>query len=177
MSSSLNQKYYKPSFVGFVDVDLAEKKLSVTSLIAHSIVESRLSVTSLIVHSVVESRLSVTSLIGHYVVESCVFNISRKCMISWIGEAQGSLEQDWSGHRDEDAREKTNLDHINQEVKFYIHIFPLYCYRAMKMLETAVERGCLFGLLRQQLWGVFVRAAETAAEERECLFGLPKQQL
>ncbi|GJS73676.1 glycoside hydrolase, family 32 [Tanacetum coccineum] len=39
-TSSLNQNEYKPSFAGFVDVDLAEKKLSVRSLIDHSVVES-----------------------------------------------------------------------------------------------------------------------------------------
>ncbi|PWA41181.1 Concanavalin A-like lectin/glucanase superfamily [Artemisia annua] len=39
-TSSLNQNLYKPSFAGFVDVDLAEKKLSVRSLIDHSVVES-----------------------------------------------------------------------------------------------------------------------------------------
>lgn len=39
-SSSLNQNDYKPSFGGFVDVDLAEKKLSLRSLIDHSVVES-----------------------------------------------------------------------------------------------------------------------------------------
>ena len=39
-SSSLNRNAYKPSFAGFVDVDLAEKKLSVRSLIDHSVVES-----------------------------------------------------------------------------------------------------------------------------------------
>ncbi|KAI3772460.1 hypothetical protein L6452_03646 [Arctium lappa] len=38
--SSLNQNEYKPSFAGFVDVDLAEKKLSLRSLIDHSVVES-----------------------------------------------------------------------------------------------------------------------------------------
>ncbi|GJS27787.1 glycoside hydrolase, family 32 [Tanacetum coccineum] len=38
--SSLNQNEYKPSFGGFVDVDLAEKKLSLRSLIDHSVVES-----------------------------------------------------------------------------------------------------------------------------------------
>nr|XP_043619289.1 beta-fructofuranosidase, insoluble isoenzyme 1-like [Erigeron canadensis] len=39
-TSSLNQNEYKPSFAGFVDVDLAEKKLSLRSLIDHSVVES-----------------------------------------------------------------------------------------------------------------------------------------
>ncbi|XP_071719973.1 beta-fructofuranosidase, insoluble isoenzyme 1-like [Rutidosis leptorrhynchoides] len=39
-TSSLNQDAYKPSFAGFVDVDLAEKKLSLRSLIDHSVVES-----------------------------------------------------------------------------------------------------------------------------------------
>ncbi|XP_071737917.1 beta-fructofuranosidase, insoluble isoenzyme 1-like isoform X2 [Rutidosis leptorrhynchoides] len=38
--SSLNEKGYKPSFGGFVDVDLTEKKLSLRSLIDHSVVES-----------------------------------------------------------------------------------------------------------------------------------------
>ncbi|XP_071715339.1 beta-fructofuranosidase, insoluble isoenzyme 1-like isoform X2 [Rutidosis leptorrhynchoides] len=38
--SSLNQNEYKPSFGGFVDVDLTEKKLSLRSLIDHSVVES-----------------------------------------------------------------------------------------------------------------------------------------
>ncbi|KAJ0547530.1 putative beta-fructofuranosidase [Helianthus annuus] len=38
--SSLNPKEYKPSFGGFVDVDLSEKKLSLRSLIDHSVVES-----------------------------------------------------------------------------------------------------------------------------------------
>ncbi|KAF3441635.1 hypothetical protein FNV43_RR15550 [Rhamnella rubrinervis] len=39
-SSSLGQHLYKPSFAGFVDVDLADKKLSLRSLIDHSVVES-----------------------------------------------------------------------------------------------------------------------------------------
>ncbi|CAK9159835.1 unnamed protein product [Ilex paraguariensis] len=39
-SSSLNKGLYKPSFAGFVDVDLADKKLSLRSLIDHSVVES-----------------------------------------------------------------------------------------------------------------------------------------
>ncbi|KAF7148372.1 hypothetical protein RHSIM_Rhsim03G0073700 [Rhododendron simsii] len=39
-SSSLNEKPYKPSFAGFVDVDLTDKKLSLRTLIDHSIVES-----------------------------------------------------------------------------------------------------------------------------------------
>ncbi|KAM0044746.1 putative beta-fructofuranosidase [Helianthus debilis subsp. tardiflorus] len=38
--SSLNPKEYKPSFGGFVDVDLSKKKLSLRSLIDHSVVES-----------------------------------------------------------------------------------------------------------------------------------------
>nr|XP_043636530.1 beta-fructofuranosidase, insoluble isoenzyme 1-like [Erigeron canadensis] len=38
--SSLNQNEYKPSFASFVEVDLAEKKLSLRSLIDHSVVES-----------------------------------------------------------------------------------------------------------------------------------------
>ncbi|KAK7396703.1 hypothetical protein VNO78_17861 [Psophocarpus tetragonolobus] len=40
-SSSINSHLYKPSFAGFVDVDLANnKKLSLRSLIDHSVVES-----------------------------------------------------------------------------------------------------------------------------------------
>ncbi|KDP37325.1 hypothetical protein JCGZ_06779 [Jatropha curcas] len=39
-SSSLGPALYKPSFAGFVDVDLSNKKLSVRSLIDHSVVES-----------------------------------------------------------------------------------------------------------------------------------------
>ncbi|TYI32892.1 hypothetical protein ES332_A04G093900v1 [Gossypium tomentosum] len=39
-SSSLENGIYKPSFAGFVDVDLADKKLSLRSLIDHSVVES-----------------------------------------------------------------------------------------------------------------------------------------
>ncbi|XP_061366764.1 beta-fructofuranosidase, insoluble isoenzyme 1-like isoform X2 [Gastrolobium bilobum] len=39
-SSSLKSELYKPSFAGFVDVDLATKKLSLRSLIDHSVVES-----------------------------------------------------------------------------------------------------------------------------------------
>ncbi|KAI3507859.1 hypothetical protein L1887_22854 [Cichorium endivia] len=38
--SSLNDNEYKPSFGGFVDVDLTKKKLSLRSLIDHSVVES-----------------------------------------------------------------------------------------------------------------------------------------
>ncbi|KAK1437050.1 hypothetical protein QVD17_02835 [Tagetes erecta] len=38
--SSLNKNEYKPSFGGFVDVDLREKKLSLRSLIDHSVIES-----------------------------------------------------------------------------------------------------------------------------------------
>ena len=38
--SSLNKNEYKPSFGGFVDVDLSQKKLSLRSLIDHSVVES-----------------------------------------------------------------------------------------------------------------------------------------
>ncbi|XP_071689872.1 beta-fructofuranosidase, insoluble isoenzyme 3-like [Rutidosis leptorrhynchoides] len=38
--SSLNTKEYIPSFGGFVDVDLAEKKLSLRTLIDHSVIES-----------------------------------------------------------------------------------------------------------------------------------------
>jgi beta-fructofuranosidase len=38
--SSLNKNEYKPSFAGFVDVDLSAKKLSLRSLIDHSVVES-----------------------------------------------------------------------------------------------------------------------------------------
>nr|XP_043635833.1 beta-fructofuranosidase, insoluble isoenzyme 1-like [Erigeron canadensis] len=38
--SSLNPKGYKPSFGGFVNVDLAEKRLSIRSLIDHSVIES-----------------------------------------------------------------------------------------------------------------------------------------
>ncbi|XP_027349327.1 beta-fructofuranosidase, insoluble isoenzyme 1-like [Abrus precatorius] len=39
-SSSLKSHLYKPSFAGFVDVDLDTKKLSLRSLIDHSVVES-----------------------------------------------------------------------------------------------------------------------------------------
>ncbi|KAE8692524.1 Beta-fructofuranosidase, insoluble isoenzyme CWINV4 [Hibiscus syriacus] len=39
-SSSLRDGLYKPAFAGFVDVDLADKKLSLRSLIDHSVVES-----------------------------------------------------------------------------------------------------------------------------------------
>ncbi|XP_061343715.1 beta-fructofuranosidase, insoluble isoenzyme 1-like isoform X1 [Gastrolobium bilobum] len=39
-SSSLKSELYKPSFAGFVDVDLSTKKLSLRSLIDHSVVES-----------------------------------------------------------------------------------------------------------------------------------------
>ncbi|KAH8485343.1 hypothetical protein H0E87_026952 [Populus deltoides] len=39
-SSSLGKELYKPSFAGFVDVDLTDKKLSLRSLIDHSVVES-----------------------------------------------------------------------------------------------------------------------------------------
>ena len=36
----MNKHEYKPSFGGFVDVDLSQKKLSLRSLIDHSVVES-----------------------------------------------------------------------------------------------------------------------------------------
>ncbi|PON82874.1 Glycoside hydrolase [Trema orientale] len=39
-SSSLGEGLYKPSFAGFVDVDLTDNKLSLRSLIDHSVVES-----------------------------------------------------------------------------------------------------------------------------------------
>uniref|UniRef100_A0A7N2M6F1 Uncharacterized protein n=1 Tax=Quercus lobata TaxID=97700 RepID=A0A7N2M6F1_QUELO len=39
-SSSLMDGLYKPSFAGFVDVDLTDRKLSLRSLIDHSVVES-----------------------------------------------------------------------------------------------------------------------------------------
>ncbi|KAF5956316.1 hypothetical protein HYC85_003541 [Camellia sinensis] len=39
-SSSLEKKLYKPSFAGFVNVDLAQNKLSLRSLIDNSVVES-----------------------------------------------------------------------------------------------------------------------------------------
>ncbi|GMP50135.1 hypothetical protein CsSME_00016874 [Camellia sinensis var. sinensis] len=39
-SSSLKKKLYKPSFAGFVNVDLAQNKLSLRSLIDNSVVES-----------------------------------------------------------------------------------------------------------------------------------------
>ncbi|XVF07637.1 hypothetical protein REPUB_Repub06bG0156600 [Reevesia pubescens] len=39
-SSSLKAGLYKPSFAGFADVDLVDKKLSLRSLIDHSVVES-----------------------------------------------------------------------------------------------------------------------------------------
>uniref|UniRef100_A0A803QKE4 Beta-fructofuranosidase n=2 Tax=Cannabis sativa TaxID=3483 RepID=A0A803QKE4_CANSA len=39
-SSSLGKGLYKPSFAGFVDVDLTDNKLSLRSLIDHSVVES-----------------------------------------------------------------------------------------------------------------------------------------
>ncbi|KAK7268022.1 hypothetical protein RIF29_20704 [Crotalaria pallida] len=39
-SSSLNNELYKPSFAGFVDVNLANKNLSLRSLIDHSVVEN-----------------------------------------------------------------------------------------------------------------------------------------
>ncbi|MED6134064.1 Invertase [Stylosanthes scabra] len=39
-SSSLKSELYKPSFAGFVDVDLSTEKLSLRSLIDHSVVES-----------------------------------------------------------------------------------------------------------------------------------------
>ncbi|KAG5582770.1 hypothetical protein H5410_053397 [Solanum commersonii] len=39
-SARSNPKMYKPSFAGFVDVDLSDKKLSLRSLIDHSVVES-----------------------------------------------------------------------------------------------------------------------------------------
>lgn len=39
-SSSLNKGLYKPPFAGYVDVDLADKKISLRSLIDHSVVES-----------------------------------------------------------------------------------------------------------------------------------------
>ncbi|KAJ6756075.1 BETA-FRUCTOFURANOSIDASE INSOLUBLE ISOENZYME CWINV4 [Salix purpurea] len=50
-SSSLGEGLYKPSFAGFVDVDLTDKKLSLRSLIDHSVVESfgaggRIAITS-----------------------------------------------------------------------------------------------------------------------------------
>ncbi|XP_024973545.1 beta-fructofuranosidase, insoluble isoenzyme 3-like isoform X1 [Cynara cardunculus var. scolymus] len=40
MPSTLNKHEYKPSFGGFVDVDLADNKISLRSLIDHSVVES-----------------------------------------------------------------------------------------------------------------------------------------
>ncbi|XP_004305655.1 PREDICTED: beta-fructofuranosidase, insoluble isoenzyme 1-like [Fragaria vesca subsp. vesca] len=40
LSSSFQDKLYKPSFAGFVDIDLSEKKFSLRSLIDHSVVES-----------------------------------------------------------------------------------------------------------------------------------------
>ncbi|PWA90649.1 glycoside hydrolase, family 32 [Artemisia annua] len=40
MPSTLNNQEYKPSFGGFVDVDLADNKISLRSLIDHSVVES-----------------------------------------------------------------------------------------------------------------------------------------
>ncbi|KAK2973567.1 hypothetical protein RJ640_030692 [Escallonia rubra] len=39
-TSSLKDGLYKPSYAGYVDVDLADKKLSLRSLIDHSVVES-----------------------------------------------------------------------------------------------------------------------------------------
>ncbi|XWS66649.1 hypothetical protein CRYUN_Cryun05aG0218700 [Craigia yunnanensis] len=39
-SSTLTKRVYKPTFGGFVDVDLSNKKLSLRSLIDHSVVES-----------------------------------------------------------------------------------------------------------------------------------------
>ncbi|XP_062079363.1 beta-fructofuranosidase, insoluble isoenzyme 1-like isoform X1 [Humulus lupulus] len=39
-SSSLSRGLYKPSFAGFVDVDITDSKLSLRSLIDHSVVES-----------------------------------------------------------------------------------------------------------------------------------------
>ncbi|OMO68396.1 Glycoside hydrolase, family 32 [Corchorus olitorius] len=39
-SSSLKDGLYKPSFAGFVDIDLADKKLPLRTLIDHSVVES-----------------------------------------------------------------------------------------------------------------------------------------
>nr|KAJ0206977.1 hypothetical protein LSAT_V11C500289300 [Lactuca sativa] len=39
-ASTLNNQEYKPSFGGFVDVDLADNKISLRSLIDHSVVES-----------------------------------------------------------------------------------------------------------------------------------------
>ncbi|KAL7599062.1 hypothetical protein Lser_V15G26430 [Lactuca serriola] len=40
MPSTLNNQEYKPSFGGFVDVDLADNKISLRSLIDHSVAES-----------------------------------------------------------------------------------------------------------------------------------------
>ncbi|CAA2982568.1 beta-fructofuranosidase, insoluble isoenzyme 1-like [Olea europaea subsp. europaea] len=40
VGSSLKEGLYRPSFAGFVDVDLTDKKLSLRSLIDHSVVES-----------------------------------------------------------------------------------------------------------------------------------------
>nr|KAJ0202643.1 hypothetical protein LSAT_V11C500289290 [Lactuca sativa] len=40
MPSTLNEQEYRPSFGGFVDLDLADNKISLRSLIDHSVVES-----------------------------------------------------------------------------------------------------------------------------------------
>ncbi|GJZ04655.1 ribonuclease H-like domain-containing protein [Tanacetum coccineum] len=107
ISSSLNQKYYKPSFAGFVDVDLAEKKLSVTSLIDHSVVESR--VFNISRHA--ESNVELTNM----QLKPEAFN-ALKLPINVKAGFLGSVKlNNWSGHRDEDAGEQADLDHINQE--------------------------------------------------------------
>ncbi|KAK9053570.1 hypothetical protein SSX86_024644 [Deinandra increscens subsp. villosa] len=57
--SSLNKNEYKPSFGGFVDVDLTKKKLSLRSLIDHSVVESFVEGGTIVISSRIYPTLAI----------------------------------------------------------------------------------------------------------------------
>ncbi|XP_024981411.1 beta-fructofuranosidase, insoluble isoenzyme 3-like isoform X1 [Cynara cardunculus var. scolymus] len=81
--SSLNEKEYKPSFGGFVDVDLTEKKLSLRSLIDHSVVESFAEGGKTAITSRVYPTLAVSKNVHLHVFNNGLETITIKRLNAW----------------------------------------------------------------------------------------------
>ena len=81
--SSLNQNEYKPSFGGFVDVDLVEKKLSLRSLIDHSVVESFAEGGKAVISSRVYPNLAIAENAHLYVFNNGSETITIESLDAW----------------------------------------------------------------------------------------------
>ncbi|CAK9174894.1 unnamed protein product [Ilex paraguariensis] len=82
-SSSLAKGLYKPSFAGFVDVDLADKKLSLRSLIDHSVVESFGAGGKTVISSRVYPTLAVLDKAHLYVFNNGTETVTVETLDAW----------------------------------------------------------------------------------------------